>query len=247
MRRVPAFPDPHSLARDELTALLKELTSREQAVSDERRTLHAQIDAVHRELVGRLRDQGSTVISGPGVHDPGSVGVELEPAIPRVMTQRLVLRDWREVDLEAFADMGADAEVMRFLGGVVDRVQAWRMMALFAGHWLLRGYGSWVVERRTDQAVLGRAGLRQPEEWPGLEVGWVFARSAWGYGFATEAAQAAVVWAWEHLECEQLISLIAPENERSIRVAQRLGMEPLREHDLHGVNVTIYALKRPRG
>ncbi len=67
-------------------------------------------------------------------HDPGSVGVEFKPAIPRVMTDRLVLRGWREVDLEAFADMGADADVMRFVGGVVDRAQAWRMMALFAGH-----------------------------------------------------------------------------------------------------------------
>src|SRR5450755_2100983 len=137
--RVTGFPDPHSLARGELTSLLKELTSREQAVSDERRTLHAQIDALRRELVDRLRDEGNTVICGSDFHDPGSVGVEFKPAIPRVMTERLVLRGWREVDLEAFADMGADADVMRFVGGVVDRAQAWRMMALFAGHWPLRG------------------------------------------------------------------------------------------------------------
>jgi hypothetical protein len=65
MRRVATFPDPHSLGRDELTSLVKELTIREQAVSDERRTLHAQIDALRRELVDRLRDEGNTVISGP--------------------------------------------------------------------------------------------------------------------------------------------------------------------------------------
>ncbi|MGZ4286891.1 MAG: RsiG family protein [Solirubrobacteraceae bacterium] len=62
-----AFPDPHSLARDELTALLTKLTSREQVVSDERRTLHTQIDALRRELVDRLRDEGNTVIFGPDV------------------------------------------------------------------------------------------------------------------------------------------------------------------------------------
>ncbi|MGZ4249758.1 MAG: RsiG family protein [Solirubrobacteraceae bacterium] len=62
-----AFPDPHSLARDELTALLTKLTSREQVASDERRTLHTQIDALRRELVDRLRDEGNTVIFGPDV------------------------------------------------------------------------------------------------------------------------------------------------------------------------------------
>ena len=82
MSRVTSFPDPRSLARGELTSLLKELTSREQAVSDERRTLHAQIDALRRELVDRLRDEGNAVISGSDFLDPGSAGVR-EPRNPR--------------------------------------------------------------------------------------------------------------------------------------------------------------------
>ncbi|MGZ6616352.1 MAG: IS110 family transposase [Solirubrobacteraceae bacterium] len=67
--RVSRFPDPHSLTRDELTSLLKELASREQAVSDERRTLHAQIDSLRQELVACLRDEGNTVISGSDFPD----------------------------------------------------------------------------------------------------------------------------------------------------------------------------------
>jgi hypothetical protein len=82
MGRVTSFPDPHSLARDELTSRLKELTGREQAVSDERRILHAEIDALRRELVGRLRDEGNTVLFGPDFLDPGSAGVR-EPRNPR--------------------------------------------------------------------------------------------------------------------------------------------------------------------
>jgi hypothetical protein len=81
MSCVNSFPDPHSLARNDLMSLLKELTSREQALSDERRTLHAQIDALRRELVDRLRDEGSTVIFGPDFLDPGSAGVR-EPRNP---------------------------------------------------------------------------------------------------------------------------------------------------------------------
>ena len=77
-----SFPDPHSLERDELTSRLKELVSREQAVSDERRSLHAQIDALRRELVDRLRDEGNTVICGADFLDPGSAGVR-EPRNPR--------------------------------------------------------------------------------------------------------------------------------------------------------------------
>jgi hypothetical protein len=81
MSRVAALPDPHSLARDELTSLLQKLTSREQVVSDERRVLHAQIDALRREFVDRLRDEGNVVISGVDFLDPGSAGVR-EPRNP---------------------------------------------------------------------------------------------------------------------------------------------------------------------
>jgi hypothetical protein len=67
--RLSRFPDPHSLTRDELTTLLNELTTREQAVSDERQTLHAQIDSLRQELVARLRDEGNTVITGSDIPD----------------------------------------------------------------------------------------------------------------------------------------------------------------------------------
>ena len=95
-------------------------------------------------------------------------------------------------------------------------------MAVLAGHWELRGYGIWVVER--EGALIGRIGLCSPEGWPGLEVGWLLGRQAWGHGYATEAARAAVEYAWRELGAQQLISLIDAGERRVAAVAERLGM-----------------------
>jgi RimJ/RimL family protein N-acetyltransferase len=145
-------------------------------------------------------------------------------AVPVIETERLVLRGWRNDDLDAFSPMSADAEVMRFIGGATpSRNDAWRIMASFAGHWLLRGFGFWVVERKSDHAFLGRVGLWQPEGWPGMEVGWALHRPFWGKGYATEAAKAALDYGFANYPVTRLISLIAPENHASQRVAERLG------------------------
>ncbi len=166
------------------------------------------------------------------------------PVTPRLQTPRLVMREWRESDLDAHAAMSADPEVQRHLEGVLDRAQSWRSMALSSGHWALRGYGSWVVERKSDGVVLGRVGLWNPEGWFGVEVGWKLARHAWGEGYATEAAAAAITWAFANLDLDQVISVVNPENTASIRVAQRLGMTKSHDADLHRQPVTIMALNR---
>jgi RimJ/RimL family protein N-acetyltransferase len=165
--------------------------------------------------------------------------------VPQLETKRTVLRAWRQSDLDAHAGMSADPEVMRFLGGVSDRQQAWRSMALHAGHWALKGYGSWVVTRKSDGVLLGRVGLWEPEGWPGLEIGWTLARHAWGRGYALEAARAAMEWTWSVLEAPRLISVIAPDNKASVRLAERLGMRPVRRDTLDGATVVIYGVERP--
>jgi RimJ/RimL family protein N-acetyltransferase len=100
-----------------------------------------------------------------------------------------------------------------------------------------------VVEREGE--LIGRIGLLRPEGWPGLEVGWLLGRSAWGQGYATEAARAAVEYAWRELDAQELISLIAPDNTASQRVAARLGMRPGEDYDLRGTPVVIHHLARP--
>jgi RimJ/RimL family protein N-acetyltransferase len=163
--------------------------------------------------------------------------------IPRLRTERLLLREWRADDIDDHAAIAGDPEVMELLGGVLDREGAWRQMALHAGHWGLRGYGNWALE--LNGRMIGRTGLWFPEGWPGLEVGWALARDAWGRGYATEAARAAMEWAWTELGVPRLISVIRPENVRSVRVAERLGFAPDGEAIVMGVPCVIYAITAP--
>jgi RimJ/RimL family protein N-acetyltransferase len=166
---------------------------------------------------------------------------------PTLETPRLLLRGWRGRDLKAHAEMSADPEVMRYIGDgtALDQGQSWREVAMHIGHWGLRGYGQWALERKEDGASIGRAGLWNPPGWPGLEVGWKLARAAWGNGYATEAGAAAIEWAWATLDANELISIIQPENAASIRVAERLGMQKLRDSTLKGQDVVIFGIERP--
>jgi RimJ/RimL family protein N-acetyltransferase len=157
-----------------------------------------------------------------------------------------VLREWRESDLDAWAAMYADPEVTRYLGGPIDRQEAWARLAMHAGQWALRGYGTWAVQRLADGAFLGRAGLWRPEGWPGVEVTWAFTRAAWGHGYATEAGAAQLDYAWRVVGLPAVVALIHPDNSASMRVARRLGLSPVGEHSVHGQGAIVFGLDRPR-
>jgi RimJ/RimL family protein N-acetyltransferase len=173
---------------------------------------------------------------------------------PTLETERLVLRPFAERDLDAFAAMYADPEVVRHLGDgrPLDRAATWRTMAVFVGHWELRGYGQWALVEKAGGDVIGRAGLWHPEGWPGLEAGWLLDRARWGRGLATEAARAALDWAFEVLGAAHVVSVIAPANVRSIRVAERIGETYERRIALDTpavagpIDVAIYGIARDR-
>ena len=154
--------------------------------------------------------------------------------IPTLETERLILRAWREDDLDAYAAMVADPETMRFLGGPQARPDAWRSMASMLGHWVLRGHGMWAVERKSDSKLIGRIGVQRPESWPVIEVAWTLGRPYWGQGYATEAAKASLDWGFRTLPVTKLVSYIDPENVPSQNVAKRVG-------ETQGGSATLFA------
>lgn len=161
-------------------------------------------------------------------------------------TDRLLMRMWGNDDFEAYFQICSDPEVMRYLGGkTFDRLEAWRHMAFIVGHWQLRGYGHWAVEEKASGELVGRIGFLNPEGWPAFELGWTLARKFWGRGYASEGARRALAYAFDELGKDHVISLIDPQNQNSIKVAERLGERLEGRTDLLGRELLIYGIDRP--
>lgn len=142
---------------------------------------------------------------------------------PVLETARLILRPPRAEDFEAWAAAARDEHVMRHLGGVKSRLEAWNHFLAAVGAWHILGFHAFSAIEKSSGRWVGRVGPLHPEGWPGDEVGWTFAREAWGKGYATEAAAVAIDWAFDVLGWTQIIHCIDSENTASQAVAKRLG------------------------
>ena len=156
--------------------------------------------------------------------------------IPTVTTARLRLRAFRASDLEAYAAMQANPEVMRHMvmGRTSTSGEVWRTMLMSLGSWALRGYGMWACEKLDDEVFVGSVGIFHPFDWPEPEIAYSFDQPYWGHGFATEAAKAARDWLFEHFPLQRAASLIRPDNLASKRVVERLGAVCERIFELRG-------------
>jgi len=148
---------------------------------------------------------------------------------PTLRTDRLVMRGWRETDREPYAAMNADPRVMEHFPAMLSRPESDAFVDRIVARWSRDGHGLWAVERTADGAFLGFTGLAAPvADVPGMppfvEVGWRFVVDAWGHGYATEAARAAVAWGFENLGIDEIASWTTVANVRSRAVMERIGM-----------------------
>jgi len=141
---------------------------------------------------------------------------------PTLHTERLILRPTAAEDFEPYAAYMAD-EATRYIGGPQVRATAWRGFSNIAGAWAMQGFSMFSLIERSTGKWIGRAGPWVPEGWPGNEVGWGIVPEAFGKGYASEAAVAAIDWAFDHLGWTDVIHCIDPANVASQRLAARLG------------------------
>jgi len=145
-----------------------------------------------------------------------------------IETARLCLRQWRDADYAPFAALNADAEVMRYFPALLTRAESDGLAARCREKIDTLGWGFWACERKADGAFIGFVGLNVPATTlpfsPCVEIGWRLAREAWGQGFATEGARAALAVGFEQIRQEEIVSFTALANQRSRAVMERLGM-----------------------
>ena len=142
---------------------------------------------------------------------------------PVLETGRLLLRLPCIGDFDRYAELLADEDACRFIGGHLPRAAAWRKFLQMPGAWTLQGFAMFSVIEKASGRWIGQMGPWQPEGWPGTEIGYAFHRDAWGKGYATESAMVAIDWAFANLGWREVIHCIAPDNLPSQKVAQRLG------------------------
>jgi 3-dehydroquinate dehydratase / shikimate dehydrogenase len=148
--------------------------------------------------------------------------------VTTLTTERLILRPWRESDLEPFAALNADPQVMRFFPRRLDREASDLMARRLAAHIDEAGWGLWAAEVKDVAPFIGFIGLQAiPFEapfGPAVEVGWRLAQPYWGRGYAPEGARAALEYAFGTLELDEVVSMTIPANLPSQRVMQKLGL-----------------------
>jgi RimJ/RimL family protein N-acetyltransferase len=149
-------------------------------------------------------------------------------ACPVIVTERLLLREWRNTDVDPFAAMNSDPRVMEYFPETYSEERTRRFVARIRECWAERGYGLWAVERQDTGRFIGYVGLWPatfPAHFtPAVEVGWRLAADQWRNGYATESARASLRYGFDTVGLDEIVSFTSGLNVRSWRVMERLGM-----------------------
>ena len=177
--------------------------------------------------------------------------------IPRIVTERLILRAHRADDFEASLAMWSNVDVVRHIGGIPSTsIDAWGRLLRYVGLWRFLGYGYWVVEDRATGRFIGEVGFADfkrdiGKDFDGMpEAGWVISPNWAGRGYATEAMRAGLEWFDQAMPGSESFCMIAPANEASIKVARKLRYAPDRQITYKDTPVEIHlrlspGVKRP--
>ena len=163
--------------------------------------------------------------------------------VPRLETERLILREFLDRDREPFARMNADPRVMEQFPSMLSREESDAFVDRIGQRWTEVGVGLWALERRADGAFLGFTGLAihlfEAPFMPAVEVGWRLAVDAWGFGYATEAARESLRFGFEDRGLQEILSWTTTTNVRSQAVMERLGMTRDPADDFDHPNVPV--------
>ena len=163
-----------------------------------------------------------------------------------VESARLRLRAFTLEDLEDLSRIAGDAEVMRHMGGGLPftRDETLQSLTNIVNAFSRRGYGRWAVEKKEGGALIGYCGLAHGSDEIGVELVYLLAREEWGKGIASEAAAATLRYGFESLGFDSIAALTRPDNWRSRRVMERLGMRFQRDACYHGYSCVLYTISR---
>lgn len=159
----------------------------------------------------------------------------------RLETERLVLREWTDDDLDALAALSGDPQVMRYITGGKTRTreQSAKGLARQQDHQSRLGYAFWAAEEKASGRVIGLNGIQPLLETGDVEIGWWLEVAAWGKGLATEGARRSAAFAFEEAGLERLVAIAAPENTASIRIMDKLGMTFARATTFGALGTTL--------
>lgn len=164
--------------------------------------------------------------------------------MPEIETNRLRLRHFTLDDLDDLFRLYSDAEIMRYLSSPRTKEQTQTSLCKHIKQWQEYNFGMWAVNYKERDKMIGRCGLSFLENTPEVELGYVFDKSFWNMGLATEASLATLKYGFETVRLHRIVAIAKPENIASIRVIQKVGMTYEKDAHYYGVDVVYYALSR---